>query len=140
MQRATLSSSGMGEHSLVEETRQLCAREDLQPHYRKSPCKPEDATLEQMADKSRITAGEKEALSKVKSEGNTIAKRVTEYFRQSDPRNGNSIALLRERGVAELDKVTMDFYEGRINRGEYNKKRRDIAQQLTEQVRVASAN
>jgi hypothetical protein len=93
-----------------------------------------------MADKSRITAGEKEALSKVKSEGNTIAKRVTEYFRQSDPRNGNSIALLRERGVAELDKVTMDFYEGRINRGEYNKKRRDIAQQLTEQVRVASAN
>jgi len=55
-------------------------------------------------------------------------------------RNGNSVALIRERSTSELDKVSLDFYEGRITRGEYNKKRREIAQQVKEQIRVASAN
>jgi hypothetical protein len=33
----------------------------------------------------------------------------------------------------------VDFYEGRIARGEYNKKHREIAQQSNEQIRVAGA-
>jgi hypothetical protein len=96
--------------------------------------------LEQIADKSRITPIEKEALSKSRTEVAAIGKRMNDYLRQNDHRNGNSIALVRERMTAELDKVSLDFYEGRITRGEYNKKRRDITQQGTEQIRVATAN
>jgi hypothetical protein len=65
---------------------------------------------------------------------------MNDYLRQNDPRHGNAIALVRERSAVELDKVQLAFYEGRITRGEYNKKRREIAQQRTEQVRVALAN
>ena len=139
-QQAMTQATKDGWKALVEEVRQLCAREELQPYFSKTPCLPEETTLEQMADKSRITPSEKEALSKVKSEIAAISKRMNEYVRQIDPRHGNAIALVRERSVTEVDKVAMDFYEGRITRGEYNKKRRDLAQQTTEQVRVAAAN
>jgi hypothetical protein len=40
--------------ALVQEARQLCTRSDLQPLFSKTACLPEDTTLEQMADKSRI--------------------------------------------------------------------------------------
>jgi hypothetical protein len=125
--------------ALLEEQRQVCAREDLQPHYSKSPCMSEDATLEQMADKSRITPSEKEALSIARSERAALAKRMNDYLRQHYAR-GNSIALLKEQESSELDKVSVDFYEGRTTRGEYNKKRREIAQHLREQIRTAQAN
>jgi hypothetical protein len=61
-------------------------------------------------------------------------------MRQNNPRSGNAIALVRERATSESDKVSVDFYESRITRGEYNKKRREIAQQTNEQIRVAAAN
>ena len=139
-QEAMIQATKNGWEALLEEQRQLCTRNDLQPHYSKTPCRPEDATLEQVADKSRITPSEKEALSKAKSEIIPINKRISDYLRQNYP-NGNSIALLREHAMTELDKVSLDFYEGRITRGEYNKKRRDIAQQAREQLpRVAAAN
>jgi hypothetical protein len=54
--------------ALVQEARQLCTRSDLQPHFSKTPCMPEDTTLEQMADKSRISASEKVALDEVRTE------------------------------------------------------------------------
>jgi hypothetical protein len=126
--------------ALTEEASQLCAREDLQAHYRKSPCKPQDATLEQMADKSRISPSEKEALSKVRSDRTAIAKRASDYLRQHVQQNGIALALIGERMESESDKIAVEFYEGRITRGEYNKKRREIAQQMAEQWRVASAN
>jgi hypothetical protein len=139
-QEAVVQAKKNGWEAFTEELLQLCEREDLQPHFRKTPCKPEDTSLEQLTDKSRITPSEKEALSKAKNEVAAIVKRMTDYLRQNDPRNGNSIALVRERMAAELDKVSLDFYEGRITRGDYNKKRRDIAQQTAEQIRVAQAN
>ena len=129
-----------GWEALLDEARQLCEREDLQPYYSKSPCKPEDATLEQLADKSRISPSEKEALSKARSEYAEIAKRMYGYVRQNNPRNGNAIAFIREQTTSELDKVSVDFYEGRMTRGEYNKRRREIAQQANEQIRVAAVN
>jgi len=139
-QEAKVQAAKDGLEALKEEQRELCAREELQPYYSKTPCKPEEATLEQMADKSRITPSEKEALSKARSEYTAISKRINEYLRQNDPRHGNSIALVRERNDTELEKLAVNFYEGRITPGEYNKKRRDLAQQTTEQVRVAAAN
>jgi hypothetical protein len=84
----------------------------------------------------RITPSEKEALSKARAEYAAITKRINEYIRQNNARNGAAIALARERALAELETVSLPFYEGRITRGEYNKKRRAISQQLQEQLRV----
>ena len=49
-QQAMAQATQNGFQALMEERRQLCAREDLQPHYRKTPCEPEDATFEQVTD------------------------------------------------------------------------------------------
>jgi predicted aspartyl protease len=114
--------------SFKSEILAVCAREDLQPHFSKSPCNPEDTTLEQMADKSRITNAEKVALSKANAEVKRIVKETFDIFRPYYPQLVASAKAQRE----ELDKVTVDFYEGRITRGEYNKRRMEISKKLGE--------
>jgi hypothetical protein len=127
--------------ALSEESKQICQRDDLRAHYSKSPCNAKDPTLEQLADKSKISPAEKEAYVRARSEQLAISKKSIEYIRQSDPVNGNSVALAREHGQAELDKVALDFIEGRITRGEFNRKRRDIVEQTDQQAQqVARAN
>ena len=116
--------------ALKSEALEICDREDLQAHWSKTPCKPEDTTLEQMADKSRITNAEKVALSKGNAESRRIAKETLDIYRQYYPQLVPSIKAQREA----LDKVTMDFYEGRISRGEYNKRRMETFSKLKEDL------
>jgi clan AA aspartic protease (TIGR02281 family) len=116
--------------SLNNEVLELCAREDLQPHWSKTPCKPDDTTLEQTADKSRITNVEKVALSKANAENKRIVKKTFDILSQYYPQLAPSAKARRE----ELDKVTVDFYEGRITRGEYNKRRMEISNKLREDL------
>jgi clan AA aspartic protease (TIGR02281 family) len=51
---------------------------------------------------------------------------LSQYYPQLAP----SAKARRE----ELDKVTVDFYEGRITRGEYNKRRMEISNKLREDL------
>jgi predicted aspartyl protease len=105
----------------------LCATEEVQPYYSKSACRPEDTTLEQMADKSRITNTEKVALSEVRSESKKFNKEWDEIFRQYYPELAPKVIGQRQQMIAEQDSVIEDFYQGRITRGEYNKRRMEIA-------------
>jgi clan AA aspartic protease (TIGR02281 family) len=116
--------------ALKSEALEICAREDLQPHWSKTACNPEDTTLEQMADKSRITNAEKVALSKGNAESKRIFKETLNIFRRYYPQLVPSAIARREL----LDKVTMDFYEGRITRGEYNKRRMETSNKLREDL------
>jgi predicted aspartyl protease len=104
----------------------FCASEEFQPYYSKTPCKPEDTTLEQMTDKSRITNDEKVALSKVRTEVKKFAKEIDEVDRQYYPELAPSIIARRQQARAEQDSLVEDFYNGRITRGEYNKRRMEI--------------
>src|SRR5690242_3204645 len=73
------------------------------------------------------------ALSKQRAESAALQKRMNEYARQN-LRNGAAIAVVRERATVEQESNAVTFYEGRITRGEYNKKRREIDHQLQEQL------
>jgi hypothetical protein len=123
--------------SLNEELRQLCTREDLQPYFSKSPCLADETTLEQLADKSRITAAEKVALNTARIESAEINKRWTETIRNGEPQRAGLVIPIREAAQAEQDKNALDFYEGRITRGEYNKHRQEIAAKAKERLRLA---
>jgi clan AA aspartic protease (TIGR02281 family) len=114
--------------SVRSELLALCAREELQPHFSKSPCNPEDTTLEQMADKSRITNAEKVALSNAHTEAKRLVDKMVDVLRQYNPQLALSIKAER----VKLDKVTVDFYEGRITRGEYNKRRMEASNNITD--------
>jgi predicted aspartyl protease len=107
-----------------------CASEELQPHFSKSPCNPVETTPEQMADKSRITDDEKVAFSKARSESKTFAKERDDIFRQYYPQFAPSVIAQRQQLSIEQDSVSEDFYQGRITRGDYNKRRMEIWSRL----------
>jgi hypothetical protein len=116
------------------EAQQICARPDLQAYYSKTPCKPIDATLEQMADKSKITEAEKVAMNKVRTEFRTISNKGNDVIRQYNPQNAATIIARRDQATVAQDQNALDFYEGRITRGEYNKRRAEIAKKLADDL------
>jgi hypothetical protein len=120
--------------SVKNEELELCSREDLRPYYSKTPCMAEDTTLEQMADNSRITNVEKVAMNKARVELKRINKEMEDLIRQYDPHRAPSVTARREQAAGDQDKVALDFYEGRITRGEYNKRRQEIHNKLKEDL------
>jgi hypothetical protein len=113
---------------IVAEMRQLCSRDDLRPHYSKTPCNPEEASLEQLADKTRITNTEKIALSKLRTEVAAINKRAEALISASfDAQIAAAAIASRQNTAAEIEKLVLEFYEGRLTRGEFNKRRQDLA-------------
>jgi predicted aspartyl protease len=108
------------------EMRAFCASEEFQPHFSKTPCMPNETTLEQMADKSHITSAEKVALSEARSESKRFSEEGDNIFRQYYPELAPSIIARRQQASTEQDSVSEDFYQGRITRGEYNKRRVEI--------------
>ena len=112
----------------------FCASEELQPHFSKTPCKPEDTTLQQMSDKSRITNAEKVALSEVRTETKKFAKETDEITRQYYPELAPSIIGLGQQARTEQDSLAEDFNDGRITRGEYNKHRMEISNKLKREL------
>jgi hypothetical protein len=121
-------------NAMNEAIARLCLREDLQPYYRKTPCRPEDTTLAQMSDKSHITPPEKAALSKVRAEITGLYARNSQFYPPSVP-------TITKHLIDEGDKLALEFYEGRLSRGEYNQRRRDIAQQAkNDEMQIAKSN
>jgi hypothetical protein len=127
--------------ALNAEGRQICQRDDLRAHYSKTACDAKETTLEQMADKSKISPAEKEAYLKARSEQAAILKRRIEYVRQHDQAHGNSFAVALEHNQSEIDRAALDLIEGRVTRGEYNRRRHDIVEHTEEQMQqIARAN
>ena len=120
--------------ALVQEAQQLCTRPDLQPHFSKTPCKPEDTTLEQMADKSHISASEKVALDQVRTEALQIFKKTEDLIQQYNPQNAPPIIARLERVKTDGDKLTLEFYDGHITRGEFNTRRKEMVQHLRDDL------
>src|SRR5262249_33371674 len=129
-QTTTSDQAKAAYNSLSNELDALCVRADLQPHFSKTPCKPEDTTLEQMTDKSHITNAEKVALSKAWTESGRISKKMLAILRQFNPQYASLMAAHRQ----EMEKEAADFYEGLITRGEYNKRRMEIWNKLREDL------
>jgi hypothetical protein len=120
--------------AVMDELHQLCARPDLQPYYSKTSCLPQETTLEQMADKSRANNSEKAALNKARSEIAQINKKTDDIIRQFNPPNAGAILARRGQAAADQDKLALDFYDGKITRGEYNSRRKEIAQKAMDDL------
>jgi hypothetical protein len=78
----------------------FCAGEE-QPYFTKTAC-TEDTTLEQMADKSRITNDEKVALSKVRTEGKKPVKKLEDMYRLYYPQLAPSVVARVERSPSRI--------------------------------------
>jgi hypothetical protein len=129
--QATIEQSEAAKKVVESEMLAFCASEEVQPYYTKTSCKPEDTTPEQIAEKSRITNDEKVALSKVRTEVKKFANEYNEIYRQYFPEAAPTIIARRQQATTEQDSVAEDFYNGRITRGEYNKRRMELWRDLT---------
>jgi hypothetical protein len=110
-----------------EEGRELCRKPDLYAYYSWAPCRVREATAEQVADKTKVTQGEKPAFNNAKAQTDALSARFIAAHRQYNEKNGNALAMNIERALASNDVVRQEYLAGRITRGEYNKRRRDIA-------------
>jgi predicted aspartyl protease len=128
--KASVEQAKAAQNTVSSEWLAFCASEEVQPYYSKTPCRPEDTTNEQMTDKSRITNDEKVALSKVRTEVKKFAKESDEIYRQYYPELAPKVIARRQQAGTENDSAAEDFYQGRITRGEYNKRRVEIANRL----------
>jgi predicted aspartyl protease len=128
--QASLDQAKAAFDAVKSEMLAYCANEDVQTYYSKTPCKSGDTTLEQMADKSRITNDEKVALSKVRTEGKKRVKELEDIYRLYYPQLAPSIVSRLEQSSSEQDSLVEEFYAGRITRGEYNKRRMEIGNRL----------
>lgn len=133
-QQANNEQAKVAIDAINAEFQALCARPDLQPYYSRTPCKPADTTLEQMADKSKITEAEKVALNKVRIEVRALTNKMNDVIRQYDPQNAPAIIARRDQAQVVQDQLVLEFYEGRMTQGEYNKRRAEISKKLTDDL------
>jgi len=110
-----------------EDARAVCRNPDFYAYYSWAPCQVRETTVEQLADRSRVTSAEKPVLVKVQAELAAINARLVAAHRQYNEKQGNALAANIERSLLTADKIRREYLEGRITRGEYNKRRRDLA-------------
>ena len=116
VKQASVEQAKAALNTVDSEQLAFCASEEVQPYYSKTPCKPEETTLEQMTDKSHITNDEKVALSKVRTEVKKFGKEADEIFRQYYPELAPKVIGRRQQATTEQDRVAEDFYQGPLLR------------------------
>lgn len=120
--------------SVLSDIKAMCAREDLKPYFNKSSCNALEISLEQMSDKSKISADEKVALSKLQAANQPIVKKIVDAFRQYGGAKGADAAMLREKTQQLLEKNQFELYDGKINWGEYNRRRHELGVQIRDEL------
>ncbi|MGJ4996211.1 hypothetical protein ACQR0Z_17415 [Bradyrhizobium sp. HKCCYLS3077] len=109
-----------------DDNRALCRKPEYYPYYAWAPCAARDATAGQLSDRSHITAAEKTIFEKLTTELNDLNARVIAAHRQYNAKSGEALARNIEQARATADILRQEYLAGRITRGDYNRRRRDI--------------
>jgi hypothetical protein len=107
--------------------RALCRKPEYYLYYSWAPCQIREVTPEQLADRARVTAAEKPVIIKLKAEFTDMNARLVAAHRQYNEKYGEALATNIEQTIASAELVRREYLDGRLTRGEYNKRRRDIA-------------
>jgi len=124
---------------LGADIRAHCAREDLQPYYKKTACVSKDISFDQFADTSKATDEEKEAIQKVRSEMAEFNKRMASALREYGATKGASIAALLDKFDQQEEDLMLNLYTQKITWGDYNKRRKDMQREYDAQANAIKA-
>ena len=128
-------------NAVVGEQREACVRADLQAIFsKKMTCKPNEAAQEQLSDRSKISSDEKIALLKWQDILAETNGKIAAIHRQYNPKSGEAIAVLIEKGVGESKNLALELYNGRISWGDYNKRRNALFIRNQDAMKTALAN
>lgn len=122
----------------LEDGKQLCSRPDLQELFKKIPCLAAEVSPDQMADRGKITPAERDAFLRARQAAKDINVRIMDAHRHHNPATGPAIVDIYERTGLDLDRLAAEYSEGRISRGEYNKRRLDINRKQIAEMQKAT--
>lgn len=109
--------------------RARCRNPDYYAYFAWAPCNIREATPEQMADRTRVTAADKAIMTRMKPEQDEINARLAAAHRQYSEKYGEALARNIEQMVVTGGMIRQEYLDGKITRGEYNKRRRELAVQ-----------
>jgi len=118
---------------ISQELNEKCAKAEFKPLFIKSACKARNISLEQLADITMISEVEKPVFSKYRSEGTDLNNQLLDAMRTDGQSKEKEFASVLEGVYAQLDKIALDLFEGRITWGQYNKKRKELYQGVKEE-------
>jgi hypothetical protein len=119
---------------ITKEIKEACGREEYKPLFAHTACNANDITLEQLTDKTTIAGTDKPAYSRLRSDSRAFATKVANALRAYGGAKGADIAMARERAETLYDRNGLALYEETISWGDYNKRRKEIADSLRDEV------
>jgi hypothetical protein len=124
--------------SLSKESNDFCNKEEYKRFFIKSPCFANDITAEQLSDKTMIQDTEKDAFLKYREEVSAIDKKFSDISQTyGDSKDKEFGLFLEKNSIKSKRKASLDFVEGKISWGEFNKSRKEIAQEgEKERIRI----
>lgn len=122
----------------VASFKEVCLRDDIKAMLDKTPCNSNLITLEQMADTSMITPEQKAALSRFRSENQSITAKLHAAYIQHGGAKGVKVVSVREQAMRRTEENQLALYEGKLTWGEYNKRRNEITKQARDDVNMAA--
>jgi hypothetical protein len=118
--------------SLRQQQRNMYASSDFKLISKKIPLIPKDATLEQLADASKPTQEEKVELAKFQQFRSRIDERgnqITMVYMKPEV-YANALVQIRRGAQDKTEAALIELNTGSITFGQFNKKRRDISDEM----------
>ena len=119
---------------LAAEGEATCRDPDLKPYFDKTPCLATDITPVQTANASTISEPQRTALQKKQAARSRQIRAFVEGLRQHGGDEGAALASLLEEHAARDDANALALSSGTITWGEYNRRRKELADQFQEKV------
>lgn len=117
----------------------MCSRANLQPVFVKTACDSGQMTLPQFADQSLMTDSERPLFSAWRSEVIERNSRLLTAWRTHGGVKGAALASAADRATAQHDQQSLALYTGKTSWGDYNVRRKQIANTQREEAAKISA-
>jgi hypothetical protein len=111
------------------EVEESCKNPDFKEYYEKTACTSDRITLTQMADTSKITQNQRPVLLVAREVADSKNKKFIDAIRKSGQPLGSKVADYLEGQSFKNERLAMELYDGEITWGQYNRRRKEIAQQ-----------
>ena len=122
---------------LKQKTEDRCASPEFKLYYEKTPCLATQINFQYVSDTSKITQAQKKDFLKVRAAIDESQKQRNQLDRET--RFGWVADVVEQFSIPPNDANNLDLYNGKITWGEYNTKRRDIANDFMAELKKAGS-
>jgi hypothetical protein len=118
----------------VDQLDRICADPRYAPYYRKSACRADEITLQQLTDTSKISPEVRAIFLELRGKLEVLNQGSAALLRRSGGPTGAKAAAAFEATIPDHNQNNLALYEGQITWGEYNRRSQRIHQDVTAAV------